>query len=100
MEKKSFEIWVNTEWLEKQQHQIKNETILFLQGKIVKTAQENDTLNSYLISYIIKLNSKVVDWQGSDQFPQKKNETDQVEDLALIYDHPVLQISRYTDWLK
>ena len=54
MEKKSFEIRVNTEWLKKQQHQVENETILFLQGKIVKTAQENDTLNSYLISYIIK----------------------------------------------
>ena len=48
----------------------------------------------------LNLNSKVVDWQGSDQFPQKKNETDQFEDLGLRYDHPVLQISRYTDWLK
>ena len=40
MVKKSFEIGVNAERLKKQQHQIKYETILFLQEKIVKTAQE------------------------------------------------------------
>ena len=43
MDKKSFEIRVNAEWLEEQQHQIKYETVLFLQRKSVKTAQENDT---------------------------------------------------------
>ena len=35
-EKKSFEIGVNAEWLKEQQHQIKYETVLFLQGKIVQ----------------------------------------------------------------
>ena len=34
--KKSFEIGVNAEWLKEQQHQIKYETVLFLQGKIVQ----------------------------------------------------------------
>ena len=35
----SFEIRVNAEWFMKQQHQIKYETVLFLQGKII---QKND----------------------------------------------------------
>ena len=43
MEKKSFEIRVNAEWLEEQKHQIKYKMVLFLQGKMVKTEQENDT---------------------------------------------------------
>ena len=38
--KMSFEIGVNAEWLKKQQHQIKDETILLLQGK---TVQKNIT---------------------------------------------------------
>ena len=99
MEKKSFEIGVNAEWLKKQQHQIKYETILFLQSK--------DSTGKWYPKFIfgqlyLNLNSKVVHWQGSDQLiPQKRNETDQFENLALRYDHPVLlEISRYTDWLE
>ena len=36
-----LEIWVNVEWLKEQQHQIKYETILFLQWKTIYILQSS-----------------------------------------------------------
>ena len=47
------------------------------------------------------LKPKLLNWQGSDQLLQKKNETDHFKDLAVglssMNMHPVLQSSMYTD---
>ena len=39
--KKLLEIWVDGEWLKEQQHQIKYETILFLQWKMIYILQSS-----------------------------------------------------------
>ena len=49
----------------------------------------------------LHLKPKLLNWQGSDQLLQKKNETDHFKDLAVglsfMTMHPVLQSSMYTD---
>ena len=50
--KKSFEIGVNAEWLKEQQHQIKDEAILFLQGKIFPWVSYNSIIGSCLHSLL------------------------------------------------
>ena len=42
--KKLLEIWVDGEWLKKQQHQIKYETILFLQWKMIYILQSSKNI--------------------------------------------------------